>query len=82
MADALVRAEAQFGCAASFVTEGWSGDLPVVAAWAPIGPSASALPRCLRVRRSWDERAWPKSTRGYFNLRSAIPQLLGITNAP
>lgn len=76
MADALARASAHFGCPAHPVVDGWASDLPVVAAWAPVGPSAAGLSPCTRVRRGWDERAWPKSTRGYFNLRSAIPQLL------
>ena len=83
MADALSRAEAHFGCPAAPVREGamrdsgWAGDLPVVTAWAPVGPSAEALPPgCLRLRRAWDDRAWPLSTRGFFRLRSAIPDLL------
>ncbi|MGH1587376.1 FAD-binding domain-containing protein [Methylobacterium phyllosphaerae] len=78
LADALGRAEAHFGCAAAPVREGWAGDLPVVTAWAPVGPSADALPRgCLRVRRAWDSAAWPRATRGFFRLRSAIPDLMG-----
>lgn len=81
MADALARAGSQFGCEARLVVDGWSDGLPVVAAWAPVGPSAAALPRCYKMRRDWDERAWPKATRGYFNLRSAIPQLLGTETA-
>ncbi len=77
MADALDRSAAQFGCAARVVVSDWSGDLPVVTAWAPVGPSADALPDgCIRVRRGWDEAAWPKSTRGYSRLRSAIPAVL------
>lgn len=77
MADALLRAAAHFGCSAGPVGEGWAGDLPVVTAWAPVGPSAEALPpRCRRLRRAWDERAWPLSTRGFFKLRSAIPDLM------
>ncbi len=78
MADALSRAQAHFGCPAEPVRAGWAGDLPVLAAWAPVGPSAAALPAgCRRVRRDWDERAWPLSTRGFFRLRSAIPDLMG-----
>ena len=76
MADALARAGEHFGCDAGEMHDGWAGDLPVVSAWAPLGPSAAALPPCTRIRRGWDERAWPRSTRGYFQLRSAIPQLL------
>ena len=76
MADALIRASAHFGCQAALVEEGWSGDLPIVAAWAPVGPSADRLPVCHHVRRPWDDRAWPNSVRGYFKLRTAIPALL------
>ncbi len=77
LADALGRAEAHFGCAAAPVREGWAGDLPVVTAWTPVGPSADALPQgCLRVRRAWDSAAWPRATRGFFRLRSAIPDLM------
>ena len=77
MADGLARAAAHFGCPAGPVEPGWSGELPVAAAWAPVGPSAEALPEaCLRLRRAWDEAAWPLSTRGFFKLRSAIPRLL------
>ncbi len=81
MADALARAGAHSGCEAGPAEPGWEDGLPVVAAWAPVGPSANALPPCLRVRREWDERAWPRSTRGYFQLRSAIPQLLELAVA-
>ena len=77
MADALVRAGAHFDCPAASVGGDWAEGLPIVTAWAPVGPSASALPSaCLRVRRAWDEAAWPRSTRGYSRLRSAIPAVL------
>lgn len=77
MADALARAAVHFGCPVVPASDGWADGLPVVAAWAPVGPSAAALPPgALRLRRAWDEAAWPRSNRGYFNLRSAIPQVL------
>ncbi|WP_238254187.1 FAD-binding domain-containing protein [Methylobacterium bullatum] len=77
MADGLARAEAHFGCAAGHTHSGWAYGLPVVTAWAPVGPSAMALPEgCLRVRRAGDENAWPLATRGYSRLRKAIPQLI------
>lgn len=81
MGDALARAGAHFGCEAGPAASGWEAALPVVTAWAPVGPSADALPPCLRIRRAWNERAWPSSTRGYFQLRSMIPQLLTIPKA-
>jgi deoxyribodipyrimidine photo-lyase len=80
MADALARAGAHFGCAAMLLEPatpelGWADGLPVVAAWAPVGPSAAALPDCLRVRRDWDSLSWPKATRGFFQLKTAIPRI-------
>ncbi len=80
MDDALVRAAAQFGCSAAPVAEGWADGLPVVSAWAPVGPSAEALPACLRIRRDWDSLAWPKATRGFFQVKKAIPGLLERQN--
>ena len=82
MADALARAAVHFGCEAVEAVAGWSETLPVVTAWAPVGPSAAALPSCRRVRRTWDERAWPRATRGYFKLRTAIPELLDAAGLP
>ena len=77
MADALARAAAHFGCPVVPTEEGWADSLPVVAAWAPVGPSAEALPSCTRLRREWDELTWPHATRGYFQVRSRIPDILG-----
>ncbi|WP_082470649.1 FAD-binding domain-containing protein [Methylobacterium sp. Leaf86] len=77
MADALARAEAHFGCPASLVEKNWASGLPVVTAWAPVGPSAMALPEdCLRLQRAWDMAAWPLATRGYSRMRKAIPRLI------
>ncbi|HEX8417660.1 MAG TPA: FAD-binding domain-containing protein, partial [Methylobacterium sp.] len=76
MAEALARAGAHFRCPAALVAPGWADDLPVVTGWAPVGPSSEALPACSKVRRPWDEAAWPHSTRGFFQLRSAIPKVL------
>ncbi|GJD60540.1 hypothetical protein [Methylobacterium frigidaeris] len=76
MADAVARAGAHFGCPAGPVQDGWAGGLPVVTPWGPVGPSAEALPAgCHRIRRDWDERAWPLSNRGCSRLRSAIPKM-------
>ena len=45
LADALARAEAHFGCEAAKLAPGWNdGRLPIVTAWAPVGPSADAFP--------------------------------------
>ncbi|TNC16439.1 deoxyribodipyrimidine photolyase [Methylobacterium terricola] len=79
MADALARAGEHFGCSVEPMGEGWAGDLPVVTAFAPVGPSAEALPvGCSRIRRVWDERAWPLSNRGYSRLRGAIPKVMAV----
>lgn len=82
MADALARAAEHFGCPAQLIeadTEGWAGTLPVVAAWAPVGPSATALPPCIRIRRDWDSLAWPRATRGFFQVKAVIPRVLEAT---
>ncbi|WP_345894348.1 hypothetical protein [Lichenifustis flavocetrariae] len=80
MADALERAGVHFGCDAGPATEGWAGDLSIVTPWAPVGPSASALSsNCLRVRRRWDDLTWPRATRGYFQVKAAIPTILRDT---
>ncbi|MEN3233295.1 FAD-binding domain-containing protein [Methylobacterium ajmalii] len=77
MADALARAAAHFGCPVEPMRKGWAGGLPVATPYAPVGPSADALPAgCCRIRRDWDERAWPLSNRGYSRLRGAIPKLM------
>ncbi len=82
MQDALARAASRFGCEAAALAPGFAGGLPVVTAWAPVGPSADALPPdCLRVRRLWDEQAWPHARRGYFQIRTAIPAILRATAA-
>jgi deoxyribodipyrimidine photo-lyase len=82
MADALARAGQWFGCDAAMAVPGWENGLPVVTAWAPVGPSAGALaPDCLRVRRRWDELTWPHATRGYFQVKSATPAILRAMSA-
>ena len=81
MTDALARAAAHFGCPASLVEEGWANGLPIVTAWAPVGPSAEALPPCTQIRRTWDSVAWPKATRGYFQVKAAIPAVLAAAGS-
>ncbi|WP_458097938.1 FAD-binding domain-containing protein [Roseomonas sp. WA12] len=82
MADALARAAERFSCPSGAVDEGWDGDLPLVTAWAPVGPSAEALPKgCIRIRRRWDDLVWPHTTRGYFQVRKAIPSVLALRDA-
>ncbi len=59
----------------------------VVTAYAPVGPVAERLAQArrdlaehgvelLQLRRTYDSRAWPHATRGYFRLKSRIPALL------
>jgi deoxyribodipyrimidine photo-lyase len=76
--DGLERAARHFGCPAGPAVEpGWARGLPVVTAWAPVGPSADALPAtCLRMLRQWDSLAWAHASRGYFQVKSAIPAIL------
>jgi deoxyribodipyrimidine photo-lyase len=77
MADALDRAARHFGCSAGLVQDGWNEGLPVVTAWAPVRPSASALPPAIRVRRAWDDAVWPRATKGYFQVKAVIPGIIG-----
>ena len=59
----------------------------VVTSYAPVGRTATALDgldkdlaaaglALVRPRRSWDSAFWPHATRGYSQLRNAIPQAL------
>ena len=76
-ADALKRAAAHFGCPVIDASPGWAEGLPTITPWAPVGPVADALPPgVLRVRRRWDDAVWPKSTKGFFQVKAAIPGLL------
>ncbi len=76
MTDALARAAAHFDCPAGPAAAGWAEDLPVLAAWTPVGPSAAALPPCPRVRRRWDSLCWPHAGRGFFQMKASIPAIL------
>ncbi len=64
----------------------------IVTAFAPVGPVAELLERAAsrlagegielrRVRRGYDERAWPHAGKGYFKLKSRIPELLDFLGA-
>ena len=59
----------------------------VVTAWAPVGPTATALDELAvalrreglelrRVRRAYDTLAWPHATKGFFRLKKKIPGIL------
>ncbi|MFM1885797.1 MAG: hypothetical protein RL026_954 [Pseudomonadota bacterium] len=61
----------------------------LVTAWAPVGPVADALDaastrlqaqgvRLVQLRRHYDSTAWPHATRGFFQLRQRIPELLPV----
>ncbi len=60
----------------------------LVTPWAPVGPAATRLGELetalagdgielVRVRRAYDEDAWPFAGRGYFKLKRQVPELLG-----
>ena len=59
----------------------------IVHAWLPVGPTRDALELPLQqvasagiaihpVLRSWDQQAWPLATRGFFQFKTKIPELL------
>ena len=59
----------------------------IVTPYAPVGPVAEELERVapvldregvrlIRLRRGYDERAWPHAAKGYFKLKARIPELL------
>jgi deoxyribodipyrimidine photo-lyase len=58
----------------------WAADqsVPVVTPWAPVGPAASLLAGLdvVRIRRDWDSAIWPHATRGFFQVRQRLPELL------
>ncbi len=60
----------------------------LVTPWAPTGPAATRLASLesalddagvalIRLRRDYDEDAWPYAGRGYFKLKRQVPELLG-----
>ena len=60
----------------------------LVSAWLPVGPAAGRLAlledrlkeegiTLSRVRRPFDDAAWPYAGRGYFKLKRQVPELLG-----
>jgi hypothetical protein len=62
----------------------------VLTPFAPVGPISDALAALerelteagvglVRVRRRWDELAWPNATRGFFPFKKKIPSLLEQT---
>lgn len=69
----------------------WCGEHELdtlVTAWAPVGPAATRLAvletaladdgiELVRLRRAYDEAAWPYAGRGYFKLKRQVPELLG-----
>jgi deoxyribodipyrimidine photo-lyase len=56
----------------------WAGGLPIVSAYAPVGPVRSALGSSgiQWQRRAWDTAAWPHAKRGFFQFRDQISQWL------
>lgn len=59
----------------------------IITPYAPVGPVADRIAlmaqacgragiRLVQVRRHWDSRAWPHATRGFFQFKAQIPELL------
>ena len=70
-----------------------AGTQIVVTPYAPVGVTATALDdlahsfaaagvSLVRPRRSWDSAFWPHATRGYSQLRNAIPEGLAAEGLP
>ena len=70
-----------------------AGTTTVVTPYAPVGHTAAALHALagdlaeagmtlVQPRRSWDTAFWPHATRGYFQLREAIPEVLAGEGLP
>jgi deoxyribodipyrimidine photo-lyase len=69
---------------------GWAralGVAQILTPCAPVGPVADRIAlmqkacaaagiRMVPVRRSWDSRAWPQATRGFFQFKGHIPDLV------
>lgn len=65
----------------------------IVTPYAPTGPVAEALGtaqpamdaagiRLCQIRRTYDSRAWPFATHGFFRFKDQIPALLGALDGP
>jgi deoxyribodipyrimidine photo-lyase len=63
------------------------GRAPIVHAWIPVGPTQDALSvpfaqlrsqgvAIQAVKSDWDALAWPHATKGFFQFRTRIPELL------
>jgi deoxyribodipyrimidine photo-lyase len=61
----------------------------IITADAPLGPVKDRLDllapalaadgvRLVRLRRAWDDAAWPRATKGFFPFKAAIPKLLAL----
>lgn len=74
--DALARAANAFDAPVVPYEQGWNDGRPVVTPYAPIGPTADALPPALRLRRPWDDAVWPHAGRGFFKVKDALPRIL------
>lgn len=58
----------------------------VITGEAPVGPEADRLAALeaagipiVRIRRRWDDVAWPQASKGFFAFKAAIPKLLAIS---
>lgn len=64
----------------------------IITADAPVGPVKDRLDvlapalaadgvRLVRLRRAWDDAAWPQAKKGFFPFKAAIPKLLALPTA-
>ncbi|WP_164158055.1 hypothetical protein [Sandarakinorhabdus rubra] len=64
----------------------------IITADAPVGPVKDRLDvlapalaadgvRLVRLRRAWDDMAWPQARKGFFPFKAVIPKLLALPPA-
>ena len=76
-------------CRPALAQEGPGRPVRIVTGFAPIGETCAALDamehelaaagiRLTRLRRQWDEIAWPQAPAGFFRFREVIPDLVAL----
>ena len=83
------RVDATFGVEAMRAWAARHGLAQIITADAPVGPVKDRLDvlapalaadgvRLVRLRRAWDDAAWPQAKKGFFPFKAAMPKLLAL----